>query len=1150
MIALSVVMLGEAPGTARLGEWVSSVDDGMTLEDLANHIAASDAFQATYPNFSTNEEFAQAFLGNLMGSEDVPEALISAAVDIVVGLLNDGMTRGALALAAAGAMLDIHAQGMDHPAYGDLGMVAMALANQIAVAEHYTLNARIADPSSSILNGVSSDAATVEAAISSIDDVPVAGQTFVLTTVRDDIDGTSGDDLIVAEPVAQVSNVFQDTLNPFDDIDGGGGNDTLAIYGVVAAAPLNLGAEHVRNVENVILSTVGAVNANMSTWEGLESVSLERFGRGSDITVIVNGAEVSTDMAFGGNATLIGASGDVNISVGDNSNVHVGSAGHTGTVTVEGGASIMVDNGIGKQSETVSSVSVDGLAADPGVKTEVESYQLTRDGSGFVLSENGLIQASISITGDITVTPSSGNETVTQNVSVASVKLGTANEEGLIPLLNGNDDSNIQVFFPDGDGDSNTNPTGVGVNLVFNPTNGKVLLENGAALPSTVTMTFAPGMEKVTSTDTADAGPTLKVLSNSIATLNLTDTDAIVLVTNDSKDEDKKGTPEDLSVTVNEFGGKLCLNGAGTSENVMIDVMDDSGFALASNSVKSISINAGADLELDVNMFDNDTASETLASVMIAGAGGVTMDADGMKKLESIDASGASGDVILTGLGKSVKSYMGGTGFDCIGLSGFAATGVSVDLGDGNDVFKAGGGNKHSRIEGGDGMDTLQLTSASGTTYMDDDRKTHSIYTGFETLDVGDGSGDYDIDLLGVDYVQVSKSTSGAVTLENMADGMGISVSGVRGKAKGRSSDTEAEIVHEIADRKPGESRYSGDLEITLTANGYRDTANDTKGEAMLELTPDSGTGTLRVTSNANPHAHPDASGSAVPSAGDYLNKITVNGIASTDASVEEIFVTGNAQLSIVDGGETTDSNGANQYALANVDLVDATGNSGGVNINVANAAAAVEIYGGSAKDTIVGSANNDTIAGGAGNDMLTGGAGSNNFEYTSASDSQLGFITIGGVVFSYGYDTITDWTAGDDIVLSRSLFAAVANGGVRDAANVGVNLDGTAASLAIAGTATTTAAAAAGQLKDWLDENASGLFVSRVVDATKVGGFDTTQYSVAEVTHDFSNDGVDYVWMFFDIDGDGNFSDADMVIRLDGNVAGDIDDANIDLMV
>ena len=80
LIGLSVAMLGQAPGTDRLNHWVADIDDdAMSVEDLANHIAESEAFQSEYPAFLTSMEFAEAFLGNVLPGLD--EASMMAAVD-------------------------------------------------------------------------------------------------------------------------------------------------------------------------------------------------------------------------------------------------------------------------------------------------------------------------------------------------------------------------------------------------------------------------------------------------------------------------------------------------------------------------------------------------------------------------------------------------------------------------------------------------------------------------------------------------------------------------------------------------------------------------------------------------------------------------------------------------------------------------------------------------------------------------------------------------------------------------------------------------------------------------------------------------------------------------------------------------------------
>ena len=175
IITLSVAMLGSAPGTAQLSEWVEAVDEGMTLEDLANHIASSSAFKALYPVFQTNEDFAMYFLGNVFGGEVAADAL-EAAADIVVGVLESGTSRGEVALMVVGALHDI-AGDPSHAAQGAFGMAAANLANKTMVAEYYTIDHKNADASSDVLDGVTSDMATVGKAKHDLDS-PAADAMF------------------------------------------------------------------------------------------------------------------------------------------------------------------------------------------------------------------------------------------------------------------------------------------------------------------------------------------------------------------------------------------------------------------------------------------------------------------------------------------------------------------------------------------------------------------------------------------------------------------------------------------------------------------------------------------------------------------------------------------------------------------------------------------------------------------------------------------------------------------------------------------------------------------------------------------------------------------------------------------------------------
>ena len=171
LIGLSVAMLGQAPGTDRLNSWAGDLDGGKAIGELANDIAETKAFQDRYPEFQTNAEFAKAFLGDVL--RGVSDAIMTYSVNLVASNLDGGeSSRGEIALVVVQILHEIATTGMEHNLYADFGMAAMALRNKIEVASHYTLDARMAEPSASVLEGVTDDPATVETAKRDIDSPP------------------------------------------------------------------------------------------------------------------------------------------------------------------------------------------------------------------------------------------------------------------------------------------------------------------------------------------------------------------------------------------------------------------------------------------------------------------------------------------------------------------------------------------------------------------------------------------------------------------------------------------------------------------------------------------------------------------------------------------------------------------------------------------------------------------------------------------------------------------------------------------------------------------------------------------------------------------------------------------------------------------
>ena len=1164
MIALSVAMLGEAPGTARLGDWING---GMTLEELANHIASSDAFQDTY-GLLTNAEFAEDFLGNVLG-DNVSAELMTAAEGIVTGLLNDGMTRGALALAVVSALHDIAMTGMDHPAYADLGMAAMAFHNQIQVAEHYTLNARMAEPSADVLDGVTADADSAMMAIDAIDnppappEEPVMGMRFVLTPTIDDVMGGDADDTIVAQPVSQVSNVFQDVLNPFDSIDGGGGMDTIHIFGVNPDDMLTLGAEDIMNVESVVINTVGGIDADLTDWAGVEMVDLRRFGDESDVTVIVDdGATVSSSRTFGGTVMIAGASGTVDIEASDSSMVHIGSAGQTESVMVEGGASVTIGKNLdgSGQSETVTSVSSTGVALNAGneVMEPSGTFAPLTNTNGFVVGQDGSTQVGLDIT------PSTGDDAISP-VSLAADGVTLTNPVNTTGVGSGNPvGSPIQVTYSwDDDGDASaaslTAALEVVVQLKFDQDNGGLVFGDIVSIGGTA---FAPDADTAVTeievrpgTDnaktykadaldgmrvpasvafttqdigkedadpvatTVGAMPTLSIHSNAIEDVHLSKTDAIVKVMNDSKTATGGAMPEDLSVTVDGYGsfhswggvkqyGKLCVTGRGSAETITIDVAGASAFKLASNEVKTLNISGDARLVLEANKFDNETVSDTLATVTVSGAGGVAMDKlQGSKKLASIDASMSSGtnsfksSVELAAL----TMVMGGTGGDTVDLStslrgklasvdtgdgndtvmidgDYRDGGLMVDLGAGDDTFHGGPGNGMSRVDGGDGRDTLRL-SGDGMTYKDGE-KTMSIYSNFEVLDVGGGSGRYDVGRLGVDTIVANKTTTG-VTLNNVSGGTALDVS-----AEKAGMGTSATVTYNFADdvNVAGSIIDGGTTNILNVSLMARGGAGDSKkgesGKADLMITLDEDLLAMTIDSGAS--VHRTAAGKGVTS-GHYMNKVMVEGTAS---ALEEVKITGNAMTELGGGGLTslqyvnaTESGaGVVVDASANADR-DADSTAGveavtatrvrlaGSNHDDNLTAGGFDAAGVTARNVLMGNGGDDMLTGGVGRDMLNGGAGADKlngadgdtaaedrFIYNAASDSQVTFSRNKdnpNVYDAKGYDVIMDFDSTsadgstDKLHLSKSLEAIFKAGGVKGIDEWGGGTtDGTAGGL------------------------------------------------------------------------------------------------------
>ena len=1104
LVGLAVAMLGVAPGTDWLNARAKQLDGGATLADIANEIQSSSAFEDKYPAFLTNERFAKDFLEALLGGH-VDDAVMTAAVDFVAGQLA-GASRGELALALVDALTIIGGEGGSEADMafrelhsGNFGKAAAAFHNKVMVAKHYTEEARMEDPSSSVLETVTDASESVTAAINLIDNPPVAppsmdGETFVLTGVRDNLKGTAQDDTFIAEPALNpVTGSPVSPLQAYDIIDGGDGVDTLEVY---SSTRLSIRTDQVKNIEHVVLNAQTSINADMSEWEGLRSVNADRFD--GDVSIEVDGAMVTLgEKATGDEVVIEGAGGALDINAGDWTSIHVVSNGHTESVTTTGGSDVTVDNDDEEPSMTVKSVTVSAVNGD--TEEDEDGIQITED-------------------------------------------------------------------------------------------------------------------------------PAITVRSNAIEMVHLSDTFVTALI------ENKSGEAEDISLSLSGYGGQyvdtdgdpatptaqqegqIWLTGSGAAENVNIVVDGSSRTHLASDA-KTLAVSGSAGLNLrSVKDARNIGASKSLESVKVSGEAGLTFNANGNSELVSVDASGSGGGNSFSNLGSSVEKVMGGSGNDAVEIDGsLNSEGIAVSLGEGDDRFESSIGNSNkSRIDGGDGMDTLRLKNSAGSSYEDDDGEEQSIFSNFEVLDVRGGTGIFDVRQLGVQYVEVGSSTAGtdAIKLENMSDGMGIAVKAgatwryavINGEATWGQIGVmnSSKITHDLATRESGDARHSGKLEVSLAARGahFDSTSEDASvdglvvsangapitGTVDLELTAASEIEVIEVDSSVTPGGQLTArlDPDLVPRGSSYKNTLKLGG---ANTAIEDLVVTGGASLTI---------STANANTLASLEVLNAVANSGGVTFSASDVlrdtgdsavttdvlSQNLELLGGGGADNLTGGNGADLIYGGAGGDSLSGGTGADDstsdaadgnfdtYDLTSVSDSQLRFTSSGIAV---GFDRISDWEDGatERILLSESLYdslegvikmaneTANANLGVVDPASWLIDsrrTDGTGADEENVNS-----------VKAFVDLHADGFFETSV-DATAGFGTVTKHHSIALVNEFYevitreakaavlddpdttdedeameavTEQSTEYsrTWLFIDVDGDGDFNAAnDMAIALVGN--------------
>ncbi|TCO73760.1 DUF4214 domain-containing protein [Chromatocurvus halotolerans] len=434
-----------------------------------------------------------------------------------------------------------------------------------------------------------------------------------------------------------------------------------------------------------------------------------------------------------------------------------------------------------------------------------------------------------------------------------------------------------------------------------------------------------------------------------------------------------------LALNVDDVDDAVSLDGtAATVETLNLTASGDaSTFALTSEATKTLNVTANAALNL------TGSTLTVLESAVVSGAGNVTLgDISGATK--TLDASGATGNISATvdGTTATVTTSSGNDSItvDTAGLS------KNISLGGGNDTltFSEATANVPTAgtVDGGDGVDTVAMTSASAQA-LDNNTNFATAISGFERLTITDTVVNDDT----VDQVDT-------IVIDTAALGFSyITTSGTVSDPVATADTVATRDVLQL-------DNLANDGTVVLTATGnvvvnVKDAATGASDVVNLQVSQngdtDFGSATIANVETVNIDAI-----DSVP--------VLANGTADIDEHTLSVSVDSATSLNLT-GSADLDLTVTDDAVLTTVNASAMTG----ALTYVADGTLAQTVTGGSGDDHLTGAGSGDTLIGGAGKDTfvvgaavdllkLDGGDGTDTFDFNGVSSNKSNFAVVQGV--------------------------------------------------------------------------------------------------------------------------------------------------------
>jgi hypothetical protein len=1014
------------------------------------------------------------------------EAQIQAIYNQMFG--RDGDAEGVafytnLLTSGAASASDIAARIFD----GATGDDATILANKVAVADMYTASVAANSAvvytdaegardflstvtASTVVANVDTDAAAANQAAA-----PVSGQTFTLTSGKDAVTGSAGDDAFNAALL---------TMNSGDTIDGGDGNDTLT-----AEINTDLGVlTEIDNVETVNMSSLGAHTIDLKNSSGITTfnnndstgaLTLNNVGMANVAYGMSGSATNSTTVNFKA-GTLSGASDTVTLNLNGASaaafdvdagfetlNLNVSADSSLTTLTVPGIAALNVD-GSGKLTLNNSlsgytSVDASGMTGAIVGKTINATTNLSTE--GFTGSSDGT-----------TILLGSGADNISFNDSTSAstksntIKMGAGNDT---LSLAADATGNTYVFGEAGDDNFTITNNLTASDLVDGGTGTDTLTLNGTDV------LVARSVENVVVD--ATSGASLTVNSSDIA--------QTITVKNDADAND------DVTLATLKAGSTVQLvdattDGTGSVDNLIV------GFA---------NTEASSTIDVDVAVVDGDTDGITVSKVSALtldfakavdlGTADLTIDdttsltVNAAKSLDLTAISSAATDKLAT---------VNITGSDAVTTGAILNSDALATLN-----VTAAKAVSVGAIAGAKALKDVSLTSTAANVSLGDIGGT-TASTSIDSITVSTKTG-----TTTVGAVSAKAIGSVAITSENGAVGVGV-IAASNGNNGSVGDVTITATKGDVTMAELESDKSMGTVTITSTAgdiqssDGSADliTAKDSSGltvnlSAKTWISDDAAESAATATNVTNTH---DITASVAGAAAANINFKVVNGAASAGTVNLTATNTGGLTSEIINDGTAGDGK-SSTINLGNA----ASGKTNAITMNgtVDN----LTVNGGTGTDTVAFKASVDnfikdyTIALGGGTDTV------DFTNYDAVGDNKTAYD---GLVINLGSSSVTFDTG---TATEASVAAGEARGYDADAASTKTNTDALGAVITLSGVEKVIGTAK----DDYVVANSTGSTITGGDGADIIyGGSSADTFAYAETTWaGMTDEGADDIYSF-----------------------------------